>query len=154
MSANAFNPVVSSNEVWRGEDTNRCLTDDLDFIEEDIKELKSAVGNLDTVEVGSDGLWEFKKFGNGRIECEARLSVSGMLAKSYYDVKYNEIEVNYPVELIGAKQRVYCTAECEQGVPNVSVYLNTNNKLGLRISNPADLDFDVNVYVRVVGKWK
>ena len=70
MSANAFNPVVSSNEVWRGEDTNRCLTDDLDFIEEDIKELKSTVGNLDTVEVGSDGLWERKNRMRGKAFCQ------------------------------------------------------------------------------------
>lgn len=154
MSSNAFYPVVSTNEVWRGEDTNRCLTDDLDFIEGDIKKLKDAVDNLDSVEADSNGSWKLKKFGSGRIECWTEVPASGMFDKSYYDIKYNEVEVEYPVEFIGGAPYVYATAECEQGVPTVSVCANTKDKLKLRVSNPADLDFDVNVHVYVVGKWK
>lgn len=42
-----FVPMFSSDEIFRGQDTNRCLSDDLDAIESDIDVLQSSVGNLD-----------------------------------------------------------------------------------------------------------
>lgn len=41
-----FVPTFSSDEIWRGQDTNRCISDDLDTIEADIDKLQSDVGNL------------------------------------------------------------------------------------------------------------
>lgn len=35
-----FNPTLSSNDVWRDQDPTRCLTDDLDAIENDISALE------------------------------------------------------------------------------------------------------------------
>lgn len=36
MTERAFNPSMSTNEIWRGDDTTRCLTDDLDGIDASI----------------------------------------------------------------------------------------------------------------------
>lgn len=36
-----FTPSLSSNEIWRDLDDTRCITDDLDAIEEDISELQT-----------------------------------------------------------------------------------------------------------------
>ena len=33
MTTNAFTPTMSTNEIWRNNDTTRCLTDDLDAMD-------------------------------------------------------------------------------------------------------------------------
>lgn len=33
MSEKAFNPTISTDEIWRGDETTRCLTDDLDAMD-------------------------------------------------------------------------------------------------------------------------
>lgn len=40
-----FVPSFSSDEIWRGQDTNRCISDDLDTIESDILKLKNECEN-------------------------------------------------------------------------------------------------------------
>lgn len=45
MSSN-FTPSMSSDEIYRGQNTNRCLSDDLDTIEADIYSLETTVGTL------------------------------------------------------------------------------------------------------------
>lgn len=41
-----FVPSFSSDEIWRGQDTNRCISDDLDTIESNIDSIKSSINNL------------------------------------------------------------------------------------------------------------
>lgn len=41
-----FVPSFSSDEIWRGQDTNRCISDDLDTIESNIDSIKSDIKNL------------------------------------------------------------------------------------------------------------
>lgn len=43
-----FDPQISSNTVWRGENQEQCITDDLDTIESDIDALEESVGDLET----------------------------------------------------------------------------------------------------------
>lgn len=43
-----FLPQFSTNDIYRNEDVERCLTDDLDTIERDINALESSVGSLET----------------------------------------------------------------------------------------------------------
>ena len=45
MSNPNFIPTFSSDEVWRGTDTSRCISDDLDKIESDIVKLQENVGD-------------------------------------------------------------------------------------------------------------
>lgn len=42
-----FQPTLSSDEIWRGQNTERCLSDDLDAIEANIGALQASVGSLD-----------------------------------------------------------------------------------------------------------
>lgn len=42
-----FIPVTSTNEIYRNQDTNRCLTDDLDTIENDIEALETGKAATD-----------------------------------------------------------------------------------------------------------
>ena len=46
MSDIAFNPVMSTNEIFRANNRSQFLTNDLDAIEEDIQTLKT--GKADT----------------------------------------------------------------------------------------------------------
>lgn len=41
-----FVPTFSSDEIWRGQDTNRCISDDLDTIESNIENIKSNINHL------------------------------------------------------------------------------------------------------------
>lgn len=41
-----FDPQYSSNKIWRDEDMERCLTDDLDAIESDIATLETGKANI------------------------------------------------------------------------------------------------------------
>lgn len=41
-----FVPTFSSDEIWRGQDTNRCVSDDLNTIESNIDSIKSSIKNL------------------------------------------------------------------------------------------------------------
>lgn len=41
-----FLPTISSDEVWRGQDTTRCVTDDLDNIEADIASIDTKISTL------------------------------------------------------------------------------------------------------------
>lgn len=42
-----FTPTFSSDEIWREQDTNRCISDDLDTIESNIDSIKSSLKGLD-----------------------------------------------------------------------------------------------------------
>ena len=42
-----FVPSFSSDEIWRGQDTNRCISDDLDTIESNIDSIKSSLQRFD-----------------------------------------------------------------------------------------------------------
>lgn len=43
-----FTPTFSSDEIWREQDTNRCISDDLDTIESNIDSIKSSLKGLDS----------------------------------------------------------------------------------------------------------
>ena len=45
MSNKQFTPTFSTNDIWRNEDTSRCLTDDLDNIDAEIDKLKHQGGD-------------------------------------------------------------------------------------------------------------
>ena len=47
MSNQAFNPTLSTNDIWRDLDDTRCLTDDLDAIESDIADLETGKADAD-----------------------------------------------------------------------------------------------------------
>ena len=47
MSENVFTPTLSTNEIWRDEDSTRCLTDDLDAMDVSIAALETAIDGLD-----------------------------------------------------------------------------------------------------------
>lgn len=47
MSNELFNPMMSTNEVFRNTDRSRCLTDDLDTIESNIQTLNAGKANSD-----------------------------------------------------------------------------------------------------------
>lgn len=43
-----FNPTFSSDEIWRGQDTERCITDDLDALEAGVEDLADKVDGIGT----------------------------------------------------------------------------------------------------------
>lgn len=47
-----FNPIYSSDNIWRGDDLDRCLTDDIDNIEADVAALKSDKANVNHTHTG------------------------------------------------------------------------------------------------------
>lgn len=47
-----FNPMHSSNDIWRNQDLTRCLTDDLDAMDSDISALKTGKANTDHTHTG------------------------------------------------------------------------------------------------------
>lgn len=52
MSDIAFNPAISTNEVFRANDRTRFLSNDLDAIEEDIQALGTGKANSDHTHTG------------------------------------------------------------------------------------------------------
>lgn len=94
MSNPNFDPIYSSNEIYRDRDQTRCLTDDLDKLENDVAALKSA-GTVEPLYILSMHLGRLDNNGGAELPSSTRIcsdAVAVENGKSYWMV--NDKAVN------------------------------------------------------------
>lgn len=72
-----FNPIYSTDNIWRGQNSEQCLTDDLDSIESDITTLQTGKANSNHTHTGYATTTDLEQLG---ILCLVRLRLVTLIA--------------------------------------------------------------------------
>lgn len=114
-----FVPTFSSDEIWRGQDTNRCISDDLDTIERDILDLKNkddGTGKYAPIDHNHDS--EYSNINHNHDSAYAKMSHN-------HDEEYAKLDHKHDVPTLGDIGITMSeTPAPSSGKPN-TVYLQT-----------------------------